>query len=269
MLKSIKTRAPLDVIDGVLIRGQSLLLALRHDSLIEHAQRQARGIVAQAEREADAIRQYAAARGYREGAREAWQSTVPWLERFERHCAQAVGALELAVRHQLEAALHEPTVVEFVVRRVLDSIAESPTRQIRIFVPATMSGLLSNFSEWAADSGLPHVVVLPCEDERLAIECAEEVYLFDTHARACEWAARFPASTGPDNAGPSPEPSGSPRIVGRDALASVDATLIRQSELTRARHQSASSNTTGCAPSQSTRVPSDLSASRPSTIVKK
>jgi hypothetical protein len=246
MLKSIRTRTHLPVIDGVLIKGQSLHDAQRHDSIVDRAQRHARATVARAESEADAIRQYAAARGYREGVHEAWQSIAPWLSEFERHCSQALCAFESTLRNRLEAALHEPTVVEFVVRRVFDDIARSRTREIRIFVPSGMSGLRANFLEWAAEAALTHVVVVPCDDDRLTVECGDNIYLFDIQARAAEWGSELPRPASPDSGGASPEPLDTPNSATRNTLASVDTASIRQSERTHARlFQSASSNTMG------------------------
>ena len=233
MLKSIRTRTPLPVIDGVLIKRAALQQARTHKSMIAQAQREARAIVARAEREADAVRQYAAARGYREGMRDAWGSITPWLDRFERHCSQALDAFEQAVRTRLEDALHDPAVVGFVVRCVFDGIAQSSTRQIRIFVPAAMSGLVLSFSEWAAQAGLPNVGVVPCEDDRLAVECGDEIFLFDIKARASEWASCLGRSmnqhpselaTGPSHA------HSQTNATGRQALASIDTATIRKSE---------------------------------------
>jgi hypothetical protein len=234
MLKSIRTRTPLTVIDGVLIKRHALHTVQTHDSLIAQAQRHARTIVARADSEADAIRQYAAARGYREGLRDAWQSITPWVNAFERHCAQALDAFEREIHARLHAALHDQTVVAFVVQRIFEGIGHTSTRQIRILVPASMSGLLSSFSEWAAQAGLAHVIVTACEDDRLTVECGDDIYLFDMKARAGEWGTRLSAPEAMHTTGPSAGPlSPGPNAQGRHALASIDTDIIRQSETAR------------------------------------
>ncbi|HTJ93306.1 MAG TPA: hypothetical protein VL424_09390 [Pararobbsia sp.] len=177
----------------MLIKRAALREAARNFDLVDDAHRHARAVITRAEREAEAIRHYAAARGSREGTRSAWQSITPWLDAFERRWIQTLAAFECEMRDALETAFHAPEIAELITRQVFDALAGSRLRRIRICIPPSMTGLRADFSTWAAQAGIEHVEVTGCDDDRLSIECGDDVFLFDPAACARELVSSLPA----------------------------------------------------------------------------
>lgn len=219
MPRLLRTIAPLPTIDGVLVKRRDFSNARRHHDLIDEAQRRACAIVRRADAQSDAIRQYAAARGFREGLHAAWSSVTPWLQAFDRHCEVALESFAVQIRSELDAAFREPAVVEYVMRQVFDDTTRWRARRIRICVPKLAAGLAREMERWAREAGVNDMQVVSGDDDRLSIECADAVYVFDIPALAHAFATRLdpPASIHGEAAR-----AYDAHLAARIALASID-----------------------------------------------
>lgn len=241
MQPRIRTMPAPRALAGVLVKYRDLNDAQRAHDMLCNARRSARATLAAAQREADAIRRYAAARGYREGLREAWRSITPWLDAFEQSCTRARDTLCDDLLRALEASFEHAHVVEFVMDRVLTDLANSNALPIRISVPAAMKGLISDLKTWAERAHAsdapptPRVTVSLSDDDRLTIECGEAVYLFDVPALVTQMSIELQTRSPESSTGLSDDAQGTTMptrslAAGRDALASIDTGIIARHE---------------------------------------
>lgn len=226
-----------DAIEGMLIKRDALRRTQRCDDIRNDARRYARDTVAAAQREAEAIRRYAAARGYRDGLREAWRSIAPWLETFDQHCAAALDTLRRELSRALEASFEHAHIVEFVVDRVVADLSASTARHIRIGIPASLKGLISDLKTWAARAPGARVDVAIHDGDRLTIECGEAVYVFDMRSLTIELteACRSLARSRESSARAGIDSTVRDTLAsGRAALASIDTGVVMRQEVNAA-----------------------------------
>ncbi|RKP50329.1 hypothetical protein [Pararobbsia silviterrae] len=230
MPRILHTHAPLPLIDGVLVKHGALRGGQHHHALIDEARRRAREIVRRAEHEAEAIRHYAAAQGYRAGLRAAWHGVIPWLAAFDDCCAAALDTARDEIRTRLEASFGTREIAEFVVRRIFDDIPDWRARRIRICVPAHVPTLAADLGEWTRAAHLCDARIELAQDDRLSVECGDAVYLFDMGALAGDIAAGLAMDTrriGPGTLREHDAPS-----VSRNAAASAQAAQAAQTAQT-------------------------------------
>ena len=141
-------------------------------------------VIRRATSEADAVRRYAAARGYREGLREALAAVLPWMEAHEARCTHALSLLQAELERRLARSLLEPAAIEGVIRATFDNTPQWRARRVCLYVPSGVSHLARDVARWASDAGAARVDIAVSTDERLSIECGDDVHIFDTPAFA-------------------------------------------------------------------------------------
>ena len=184
MLRSVRLRLAHPPLEDVLIRSAELDDAARAFRLLGQARRDAGKVIRRATSEADAVRRYAAALGYREGLREALAAVLPWMEAYEAHCTHALTSLRAELERRLARSLLEPAAIECVVRTIFDNAPQWHARRVCLYVPSGASHLASDTARWASDAGAARVDIAASTDERLSIECGDDIHIFDTPAFA-------------------------------------------------------------------------------------